>query len=274
MPVPSRRPARGVRDARDVVPGLRRRQKPHSQPLEASGPQSVRRECAWWPGGARAGPAVTHHQQPLFRNARSSREGFRPAHGDGTRRERGKSDAPAQGRPSRRRCPSAVRWPWCLVCDWRYRVLARSSVATEIEQSRIRSPHVVLRLKIARRSVRLQFDKNEKSRENDASVTSSLVCTFSGVLCERRVHRRRRDCSDDAATRGGGRRRGPAPAARRVRVRGDRSTLGDDADDAAALPVPRAVDPTRRRLVALCAVARPRARGGGGDALAERGDGR
>ena len=58
-------------------------------------------------------------------------------------------------------------------------MLARSSVATEIEQSRIRSPHVVLRLKIARRSVRLQFDKNEKSRENDASVTSSLVCTFS-----------------------------------------------------------------------------------------------
>ena len=138
--------------------------------------------AARWPGGARAGPAVTHHQQPLFRNARSSREGFRPAHGDGTRRERGKSDAPAQGRPSRRRCPSAVRWPWCLVCDWRYRVLARSRVTTEIEQSRIRSPYVVLRLKIARRSVRSQFDKNEKSRENDASVSSprtSSLCTFS-----------------------------------------------------------------------------------------------
>lgn len=183
MPVPSRRPARGVGDARDVVPGLRRRRKPHSKPREASRPQSVRRERAWWPGGARAGPAVTHHhQQPLFRNARSSREGFRPAHGDGTRRERGKSDAPAQGRPSRRRCPSAVRWPWCLVCDWRYRVLARSRVTTEIEQSRIRSPYVVLRLKIARRSVRSQFDKNEKSRENDASVSSprtSSLCTFS-----------------------------------------------------------------------------------------------
>jgi len=99
-------------------------------------------------------------------------------------------------------------------------------------------------------------------------------CALFRSCRERRVHRRRRDCSDDAATRGGGRRRGPAPAARRVRVRGDRSTLGDDADDAPAPPVPRAVDPTRRRLVALCAVARPRARGGGGDALAERGDGR
>lgn len=43
MPVPSRRPARGVGDARDVVQGLRRRPKVWSWPHEAAGPQFGRR---------------------------------------------------------------------------------------------------------------------------------------------------------------------------------------------------------------------------------------
>ena len=101
-------PARGVRDARDVVPGFAG-QTPFAA-SEASGPQSVRRECACGPRRARRpGGDVTNSR---FRNARSSREGFRPAHGDGTRRERGQRRTCA--RPTfTAKVPFCRWWPRC-----------------------------------------------------------------------------------------------------------------------------------------------------------------